>query len=183
MQNLGLLVAHRIGIEGDRRLHRCQGEQLEEVIGNHVPQRPGCFVKAAALFHAYSLRGGDLHAVDELPVPQRFRNAVCEPEHHQVLHRLLAQVVIDAVDLLLAQDFLELAVQLLGRIQISSKRFFHDDPGPPAVGLLCQASLAQLLRHGSEKLGGHRQIEEPVSLRGVCFFRSRNLYPQLFVSC
>ena len=33
---------------------------------------------------------------------------VGEPQHEDVLHRLLAQVVVDAIDLVLGEDFVDL---------------------------------------------------------------------------
>jgi hypothetical protein len=43
--------------------------------------------------------------VDVVAVPERLEDGVGEAEDQQVLHRLLAQVVVDAVDLLLVEDF------------------------------------------------------------------------------
>ena len=55
-QDLRLLVADRIGPERARRLHRRQRDQLKEVIGNHVAQRAGLVVVAAAPFDARRFR-------------------------------------------------------------------------------------------------------------------------------
>ena len=41
--------------------------------------------------------------------------------------------------------------------------------------------MAQLLRHRGEKLGRDRQVKEPVSLRGMRFFRGHDLRAQFFV--
>jgi len=43
--------------------------------------------------------GGDLHFGHVPPVPQRLEDPVAETKSQDVLHRLLAQVVVDAVDL------------------------------------------------------------------------------------
>ena len=42
---------------------------------------------------------GDLDVVHVAAIPERLEDAVAEPEDEQVADRLLAQVVIDAVDL------------------------------------------------------------------------------------
>lgn len=42
-----------------------------------------------------------LHVADVLPVPQRLKHEVGKPQDGQVLDQLLAQVVVDTVDLLL----------------------------------------------------------------------------------
>ena len=65
---------------------------------------PACFVVAAAVLHAHGLGHGDLHVVDVAPVPDRLEQGVGEAERQDVLHRLLAQVVVDAEDLALVED-------------------------------------------------------------------------------
>ena len=71
---------------------------------------PGLLEVGAAALHADRLRHGDLHVVHVLLVPQRLEDRVGEAEDQQVLDRLLAQVVVDAVDVPLGED----AVDLLG---------------------------------------------------------------------
>ena len=114
MEHLGLLVAHRVGVERNRRLHRGQGNQLEQVIGHHVAQRAGRLVITAARLDAHGLGGCDLHVINVAPVPDRLENAVAEPEHDDVLHRLFAEVVIDAINLALLQRLLDLGIERAG---------------------------------------------------------------------
>ena len=64
---------------------------------------PAVVVVAAAALDADRLGDGDLHVVDVAAVPDRLEDAVGEAEDHQVLDGLLAEVVIDAVDLLLVE--------------------------------------------------------------------------------
>src|SRR6266853_4949936 len=175
MEDLRLLVAHGVCVKRNGWLHGRQRKQLEEMIRNHVAQGPGRLVIAAALLDADRLSSRNLHAIDEVSVPQGLRDAVRETEDHEVLHGLFAQIVIDAVDLLFIENLLEVAVQLFCRSQISSERLFHDDASPFTVLFLRESGLAQLLHHGSEKLRRHRQVEEAVALRGVGFFRRCNL--------
>jgi hypothetical protein len=40
LQHLQLLVAHRIRIEGDGRLHGDEADELEHVVLHHVPMAP-----------------------------------------------------------------------------------------------------------------------------------------------
>ena len=56
LQYLRLLVADRVGLERNRRLHRGQRHELEDMIRDHVPQRAGRVVIAAALLDAELLR-------------------------------------------------------------------------------------------------------------------------------
>ena len=67
-------------------------------------------VVAAAFLHADLLGDRDLHVVDVAPVPDRLEDAVGESEDQDVLHRLLAEVVIDPVDLVLIEHLPDLAL-------------------------------------------------------------------------
>ena len=42
----------------------------------------------------------DLNVIDVLPVPQRLEDAVGKTKDQQVLHRLFAEIMIDAINLL-----------------------------------------------------------------------------------
>jgi hypothetical protein len=73
------------------------------VVLHHVAQRAGAVVEVAALFHAELFGDGDLDVGDVLAPPQRLEQRVAEAQGKQVLHRRLAQVVVDAEDLLFAE--------------------------------------------------------------------------------
>ena len=77
----------------------------------HVPHDARFLVVLAPLLDADALRGGDLHVVHVLAVPERLEDRVGEPEHQEVLDRLLAQVVIDAVHLVLGEGATDARVQ------------------------------------------------------------------------
>ena len=49
----------------------------------------------------------DLHVLDVVPIPDGREKAVGEAHHQQILHNLLAQVAVHAVDLLLRKDSAE----------------------------------------------------------------------------
>ena len=49
--------------------------------------------------------------VNVIAVPERFEDAVGEAEDQDVLHRILTQVMVDAVDLLLFEHPVHLLVQ------------------------------------------------------------------------
>ena len=112
MQDFGLFVAHRVGFERNRRLHGRQSQELKKMIRYHVAQRACRLVKCSTMFHTDGLGRGDLHVVDVRAVPEWLDDAVREPEHHHVLNGFFTEVVVDTVDLLLAQDLFQLFVQL-----------------------------------------------------------------------
>ena len=107
------------------------------MIGNHVAQGAGSFVKAAAMFHAHSFGGGDLHVVHVIAIPQRLDNVVGKTEHHQVLNGFFSQVMIDAVNLIFREHLLEVLVELFRRFQVMAERFLDNDARPMPVFLFC----------------------------------------------
>ena len=99
LQHLDFLVANGVGIEGRGRLEGHERGELQDVALNHVTQGTGGFIKCGALLDAQTFRSGDLHVIHIITVPERLENAVPEAQHQQVLHRVLAEVVVDAIDL------------------------------------------------------------------------------------
>src|SRR5436309_259171 len=96
VQHLALFSAYRFGVETGRRLHRSQLEQLKQVIGHHVPQRAGSIIKSSTCPDTERLGDSDLHMVNVIAIPQRLEDAIAEAKHHDVLHRLLAEIMVDA---------------------------------------------------------------------------------------
>ena len=109
------------------------------MIWHHVAQCPGSLVVAASAFHTDGLRRGDLNVVDVAAIPDGLEDSVAEAKNHQVLHRLFAEVVVDAVDLAFVQYLPDLDVQRACRLQIAAEGFFDDDPAPLAVVLTGQS--------------------------------------------
>ena len=60
-------------------------------------------VEFATTLDADRLRRGDLDVVDVFAIPDRLENRVCESQYEQILDRFFAEIVVDAVDLLLAK--------------------------------------------------------------------------------
>ena len=97
----------RLGVTNDarikrrRRLHADVGQHLQEMVLQHVADDARLVVVAPAGLDAHGLRGGDLNMVDVPGVPEGREHAVGEPECQQILHRFLAEIMVDPVDLLL----------------------------------------------------------------------------------
>ena len=128
-----------------------------------VAHRAGLLVERAAVLDADRLGDRDLHVVDIPAVPERLEDAVPEPEDHQVPDGLLPEVVVDAVDLRLAEDPEHLAVELLRRVEVPPERLLDDDPPPPAVVLLVvQPAAPELLDDLGKGRGLRRQVEQDV---------------------
>src|SRR5262249_3360954 len=85
-----------------------------------------------------------------------------------VLHRLLAEIVVDAVDLVLVENREQLAIERLGGGEVTTERLLDDDAGPRSVARgLDQAGLAERRPDRAERLGRRRQVEDDVALGTV----------------
>ena len=129
-EHLLLLRAQALGVEGDRLLHRGERHQLQEVVLDDVARGADAVVVAGAAADADVLGHGDLHVVDVVGVPDRLEHLVGEAQRQQVLHRLLAEVVVDAEDRVGGEDVLDDGVELARRLQVVAERLLDDDPPP-----------------------------------------------------
>ena len=128
---------------------------------HHVAQRAGLLVERPAPFHTQRLRCRDLHVIDVIAIPDRLEDPVGEPEHQNVLHRLFAQVVIDAEDLVLVEHRVHLVIQVARRIEIVPKRLLDHHAHAPLLRLR-HALRAQVLDNRRKVLRRRRQVEQPV---------------------
>ena len=124
-----------------------------------VARRADFLIEATAPSHTEVLRHRDLHVVDVIPVPDRLEERIGKPEVEQVLHRLLAEKVIDAIDRGLGEELMERPIEGLRRGEVAPKGFFHDQSR-----LRRTARLRQSLGDGAEQAGRDRQVED----RALC---------------
>ena len=128
----------------------------------------------AAVLDADGLADQHLHMIDVAPVPDRLEQAVCKPQHHDVLHGFFSEVVIDPVDLLLGEHSTDFPIECTGRLEIAPERLLDDDP-PPCALLLARASgLAEPPDDPAEQVGGCREIEEDIAAGPM---RARDVVP------
>ena len=117
LEHLHLLVAHRVRRHLRRRLHRRERQQLQQVILEHVADDARFLVILAALLDADVLRRRDLHVMNPLPIPDRLEDRVREAQHEHVLNGLLAEIVIDAIRLMLGEESEHEIVELLRALE------------------------------------------------------------------
>src|SRR4051812_10939061 len=151
LQELHLLAPDRIRIPCDGRSHPDEGQDLQQVVLGDVAKRAGLLVELPMRPDSFVLRNCYLHVVYVAAIPDRFEDRVGETENKQILNRLLAQVMIDAEDLILRKPLRQERVQIAGRVEIVAKRFLDYHPLPsPGVD---QAVLRDLLGDGAEEAG------------------------------
>ena len=112
------------------------GQHLQQVVLNHIAHGPAAVVVTTAAADAHGFGGGDLHALYVVTVPERLEEAVGKAGGQQVLYRLLAQVVIDPVDVVFGEEGLDVLVQLFGRSLVVAEGLFHHQPRPAALRLV-----------------------------------------------
>jgi hypothetical protein len=145
--DLDLLVADRVRIEVGRRLHGHEAEQLQHVVLQHVPQGAVFVVVGPAVADAEGLGHRDLDVVDRQAVPQRLEDGVAEAQGDQVLDRLLAEVVVDAEDLVLGEGVGDGVVDLEEGLEV------------PADGLLQHHAVGRLGQAGGLQGGDDAAVE------------------------
>src|SRR5438067_6309906 len=178
-QDLHLLVADGLVVERGRRLHRDKREELEQVVLDDVAHRAGLLVVARALLDADRLGDRDLDVVDVLAVPDRLEDPVRETHDEDVLDGLLAEVVIDAEHLVLAEDRVHDLVELERRRAVVAERLLDHDARPS--GLTTKAVLADRLDDRLVRGGRSREIEEPVGMSAEREVKLVECPPQLLV--
>ena len=125
-----------------------------------IAHRARLLVVTGAFFDADRFGDRDLHVVDVLPVPDRLEDPVREPHDEDVLNGLFAEVVIDAEDLVLAEDGVEDLGELPCGLAVMSERLLDDDPGPARVAP--QAVLADRSDDARVRRRRRGEIEQPI---------------------
>ena len=163
LEHLDLFVADTVARDRTRRLHGDEREDGEDVVLDHVAEHARAVVVSAAQFHTEFLRHGDLHVVNIPAVPDRLENRIREPEDHDVLNGLLAEVVVDAVDLRFREVLAEVFVECPRAREVAAERLFDDDPPPGLGSLLGEAGRAELVHDLREQRRRDRQIKQHVA--------------------
>ena len=150
----------------DRLLHRGQRQQLQQVVLDHVAGRADAVVVPGPAADPDVLGHGDLHVVDVAAVPDRLVHLVGEAQRQDVLHRLLAEVVVDAEHRLRRED-------RRPTIAFSSRALARSWPNGFSITTRRQAGRPppesdrpdslELLDHGGEGLRRDRQVERVVA--------------------
>src|ERR1700719_3151863 len=96
------------------------------MILNHVADRADSIVEGAPTLDPECFRHGDLHTFDMAAIPKRLQQSIGETEKKHVVHRPLAQVMVDAEDSILTEGAEQNPVEFLGRDQVPTEGLFHN---------------------------------------------------------
>ena len=167
-QHLELLGLDRLGGELDRLLHRGEREQLQQVVLQDVAGSARLVIERGAPRDADVLGHRDLHRVDEVGVEDRLEQLVGEPQRHQVLDGLLAQVVVDPEHVGSGEHIVDELVELERTFQVMPERLLHHDAPPAACGsIVGQFGALHLIEDGREHRRWDGQVERGIALDPV----------------
>ena len=113
-EELYLFVAHALLVRPEGRFHAEKSNHLHEVVLDHIAKATCGVIEGAASIHAEGLGHGDLDIADVLTVPDWLEEGIGKPRVEHVLGRLLAEIVVDAEDLLLIENLVKDTVEGLG---------------------------------------------------------------------
>ena len=80
------------------------------MILHHVSQSTSLVVESTSTLDAHILYCRDLHTLDVVAIPERLEDTISKTQSHDILHRLLSEEVIDAIELMFVEG---LAVDLI----------------------------------------------------------------------
>src|SRR3989338_8106267 len=129
-----------------------------------VTKRSRRVVKRAAFFGANRFEEPDFDFLNQLFSPRNLEEVIRKTERQDVLQHFLREIVIDAINLLLFEEFRESIVDCVRSPAVVTKRFLHDNPRPPAVYTtrLGETAFCDMTRNRRVKLWRHSEIEELV---------------------
>ena len=133
------------------------------MVGNHVPERPGPLVEFAAPLDADRLGRRDLDVVDMRAIPDRLENAIGKAQRHHVLHRFLAEEMVDPIDLALAKRLQDLGIERPGGTEVVAERLLDHDPAPLAGLFIDQASGSEAGYRDTEETIGDREVKKVIA--------------------
>ena len=162
-QDLHLLVADRVGTQAGGGLHGREGEELEQMILDHVTHGPRGVVVTGASLDAERFDRSDLNVADVIGIPKRFEDRICKAHHHDVLGCFLAQIMVNAVGVALWEDFADKGVEKLCAFEILAEGLLHDHAGPASLGGSAESALTQVAQNDWELVGCHGQVVEAVA--------------------
>src|ERR1700730_17000772 len=108
--------------------------------------------------------------IDVAAVPYGFENSIGKTKCQNVLDGFFPQIVVDAVDLLLARAAQELLVERPGRFKVMPAWFLYDYSPPMMISaFIHHADCGKLFDDRAKELRGCRQIEKEILVGRMIF--------------
>jgi hypothetical protein len=95
-------------------------------------------------------------------------NPFSEPQSHHVLHRFLAEEMVDPINLIFAERLQDFGVERPGRIEVVAERLLDNDPAPAALALFGKPCGAEAGNRRAEQTIGYRKVEEIIARGPGC---------------
>ena len=111
---------------------------------HHIAHRTRLIIIPPAPTDTNGFGNGDLNVINELRIPQRFKQHVAKPHSHQVLNCFFAQIVINAINLIFAEMFGQGCVQGTRGFQILAKGFFNNDAAVTLRDIMIMQAFGQI---------------------------------------
>ena len=126
---------------------------MQKVVLNDVADRSDLVIELPAAGDAEFLRKRDLDAVHVVAVPNRLEKRVGKPKVEQVLHRLLAKIMINAEYRVFLKNLVQRDIQRPRGREVATERLFNDD-----TRILCASRAAQAFNDGRKHARRDREI-------------------------
>src|SRR5262249_14327366 len=122
-QDARFLVANGLCVLTNGFVHGEYRGHLQEMVLDDVADRSRLLVEASAALHPEMLSHCDVHARHVVAIPERLEKRVRKAEVKEVLHRFLAEEVIDSIDRRFREGLVQRLVEGLRRREIAAERF------------------------------------------------------------
>ena len=146
------------------------------MILHHVAQRAGVVVITAAMLHAHGFGDGDGHIINVATIPDRLEERIGKTKRQNVLHRFLAEIMINPKNLGFLETGGENGVQGARRFQIVADGFLDHDPRPFAVAR--QSGLAEVFWDFAEHARRRGHVKDAMGFGAPFLFQLRALFAQ-----
>jgi hypothetical protein len=150
------------------------------MIRNHVAQSARRIIITTARFDADLFSDRNLHVIDIISVPDRLENAVAKAENQNILHGFLAEIMIDAENLIFLKDRAQFFIQSFSRFQIAPERFFKNETPPLFFIVFGKFNFIDLTNDFAEENRRRREIKEIITARVEFLFDIVENFFQLF---
>src|SRR5664279_583832 len=131
------------------------------MILHHVAQSAGVFIISRPALDPDRFGDRDLDMIDVSGIPQGLEQRIGKSQRHQILHCLLAKIMIDAENALFWKDRANRIIDERRRTAVFADRFFDDDAGRGRN----ERMRGKFLGDHTKMIGSRRKVERAHALR------------------